>query len=378
MRERRGDVFIFYRDTAQRRRLLEEGDLSNPERYCLYGLDVMRGEGWDISHNLEREYEYSTFLHHLAVLMNEILRKCRGYCGDFESVMRFRKEAGRASVVFSTADNMGIPLALFRYLGLLRAPVVHASIGLPERMERLGNSAMKQLYRKAFRKVDSFVAFGHGEAAWLEEWLRADGNRPRVHFVPFGVDTSYFKPEGQVGTDVDVLSVGADWQRDYDLLVEFARRNPRCSVKIVTSADHLSRMGDLPGNIDLMTDVPFGEIRTILSKARVVALPVKENTYSGATTTLLQAMAMAKPVVVSGVGAIRNGYGLEHGVNCMLVKPGDRGEFSRSTRHLLQQPRKAAGIGEEARAHVCRSLSWDRCLGRIERILEPFVLGRAQ
>jgi len=292
--------------------------------------------------------------------------------------MRCRKKVNRASVVYTTADNTGIPLVLFRYLGFLRVPIVYSSIGLPERMERLGNSAMKKFYRAAFRKVDAFIAFGHGEAEWLGEWLREDGDRSRVHFVPFGVDTAYFKPDGKEGAATDVLSIGADWQRDYDLLVEFARRNPRCSVKIVTSADHRSRIGDLPDNIDLMTDVPFGEIKAILSKARVVALPVRENTYSGATTTLLQAMAMAKPVVISGVSAIRSGYGLKNGVNCMLVKPGDGEEFSKSIQHLLHRPEKATSLGEEARSHVCRSLSWDRYLGRIEHILKPFVLGQGQ
>jgi hypothetical protein len=42
----------------------------------------------------------------------------------------------------------------------------------------------------------------------------------------------------------------------------------------------------------------------------VVALPVRENTYSGATTVLLQALALGKPVVVSRTSAIATGYGL--------------------------------------------------------------------
>ena len=42
-----------------------------------------------------------------------------------------------------------------------------------------------------------------------------------------------------------------------------------------------------------------------LARARIVVLPLKPNSYSGATTTLLQAMAMGKPLVVSAVGATR-------------------------------------------------------------------------
>jgi len=35
-------------------------------------------------------------------------------------------------------------------------------------------------------------------------------------------------------------------------------------------------------------------VRSALAGARCVALPVRDNSYSGATTTLLQAMAMGK------------------------------------------------------------------------------------
>ncbi len=65
-----------------------------------------------------------------------------------------------------------------------------------------------------------------------------------------------------------------------------------------------------------------------MSRARVVALPVRDNSYSGATTVLLQAMAMAKPVVVSRTAAIADGYDLEDGVNCRLVEPGADGASS--------------------------------------------------
>ena len=80
-------------------------------------------------------------------------------------------------------------------------------------------------------------------------------------------------------------------------------------------------------------------MRDRLASARVVALPVRDNSYSGATTTLLQAMAMAKPVVVSRTAAIAAGYELEDGVNCRLVEPGDGAAFERA------HPRNVDGRG---------------------------------
>ena len=87
-----------------------------------------------------------------------------------------------------------------------------------------------------------------------------------------------------------------------------------------------------------------------LARARVVALPVRDNLYSGATTTLLQAMATAKPVVVSRTAAIAEGYGLEDGVNCRLVPPGDEAAFATALARAARGRRAARRRSAAARA----------------------------
>jgi len=106
-----------------------------------------------------------------------------------------------------------------------------------------------------------------------------------------------------------------------------------------------------------------------LEEARVVALPVRENTYSGATTVLLQAMALGKPVVVSRTGAIASGYELVDGDNCRLVPPGNAEAFARSLRDVLGDDAQARALGANARTTVERSLTWDRYVDRIEAAL---------
>ena len=110
-------------------------------------------------------------------------------------------------------------------------------------------------------------------------------------------------------------------------------------------------------------------MRDRLERARVVALPVRENSYSGATTVLLQAMALAKPVVVTRTAAIATGYGLEDGENVPLVAPGDAGAFGAGARRVLADESRApsarrarAGHGRGG-AHVGRATStaWQTC-----------------
>ena len=106
-----------------------------------------------------------------------------------------------------------------------------------------------------------------------------------------------------------------------------------------------------------------------LATSRVIALPVLENSYSGATTVLLQAMAMGKPIVVTRTQAIASGYGLVDGDNCRLVAPGDEVAFQRALVATLEDDRVAQVLGARARETVERDLSWQRYAQRLETAL---------
>jgi glycosyltransferase involved in cell wall biosynthesis len=213
------------------------------------------------------------------------------------------------------------------------------------------------------------VTYSTHEADVLREWLGPTG--PSVVFVPFGVDVDRFRPRDDGGTQADVVSVGADPRRDFELLRAVAERQPDLTFHIVAGADHARSLAHVPGNVRIEANVTLETVRERLSAARVVALPVRDNTYSGATTVLLQAMAMAKPVVVSRTEAIASGYGLEDGVNCRLVRPGDVDAFEHTLLETLTGADAANSLGIRARETVERSFSWERYTDALCEVLLP-------
>jgi glycosyltransferase involved in cell wall biosynthesis len=90
----------------------------------------------------------------------------------------------------------------------------------------------------------------------------------------------------------------------------------------------------------------------------------------------LQAMAMAKPVVVSHTDAISEGYGLQDGVNCRLVEPGDANAFERALLETLVDDGAAASLGLRARETVERAFSWKRYTDALWGILSVAADGR--
>jgi glycosyltransferase involved in cell wall biosynthesis len=114
-------------------------------------------------------------------------------------------------------------------------------------------------------------------------------------------------------------------------------------------------------------------MRARLERARVVALPVRDNSYSGATTVLLQAMALAKPVVVTRTAAIAAGYGLVDGENVRFSVPGDAGTFSAAVESLLADEVHARRLGVRARETVESALGWNVYVDGLEARLRAAV-----
>ena len=354
-------VFFAFRDAPERRAALRTRDAL--DRYRLFGLDEAAAKGVEVSHNLERSVP-PLWARMAGSLVNRALALAGGYGGDFASTLGSLRTANAADVVFATADPLGIPLLLLKRIALVRTAVVYAAIGLPERLVQLRGSAMRRLYRGAFGRAAAILAYSETEADWLRAWLGSSA--PPVHFVPFGVDVAAFSPDQTSAQEVDVVSVGADPYRDFELLRDIALRQSKLRFVIVATAERARSLGELPANVDVDTDVPLETVRERLAQGRVVALPVRGNSYSGATTTLLQALALAKPVVVSRTAAIAQGYGLEDGVNCSLVEPGDDDAFERALLETLADPGQ---LGSNGRELVVRELSWQQYTERLWEIL---------
>jgi len=366
-------VFYLFHDAPQRRSALalEPGASA---RYALYGMDELADRGWAVRHNLEQDAPGRAAAM-AGAAMKRGVEAAGGYGGDFATVLASLREANRADVILSTVDTVGIPLMLLARARVVRTPFVYVAIGLPERLARLGSRRSEVAYAKALARAASIVAYSEHEAESLRAWLRDRGSDVPVAFVPFGVDVDAFRP-GDAPPDLDVVSVGADPHRDFELLLAVARALPEARFLVVTNREHARSLGAPPPNVSVETDLPFEQMRERLARARVVALPVRENSYSGATTVLLQAMALEKPVVVTRTAAIATGYGLVDGENVRLSVPGDAGTFSAAVEGLLADELHARRLGVRARETVVSAFPWNLYVDGLEARLRAAVRPR--
>ena len=130
----------------------------------------------------------------------------------------------------------------------------------------------------------------------------------RTQLVYFGINTGLFKLTAPssiptVGNGpVRIFSAGTDRTRDFDTLLAAFGNDDRFRLTIICgrlSEDQIKRYR----NVALVRPSGMAEFLRCYEEADIVAVPMKENIFSGITVAL-EAVAMGKPVLSSRTGGV--------------------------------------------------------------------------
>ncbi|HZO50962.1 MAG TPA: glycosyltransferase family 4 protein [Gaiellaceae bacterium] len=257
-----------------------------------------------------------------------------------------------ADVVVATTTGTAVALAAWRRGGLLRRPLVGIVAGLLNRPWRW----TRRLTTLPLLHAMHAVLYGPGEEPGL---VALDGRlRGRVHVVPFGVDTRFWTPGGTAATG-EVLAIGNDGHRDWGTLVAAAERLA-APVRVLTRHPRPRR---LPANVSwqeadwheqLLSD---REVRDRYRRAAAVAVPVRDVPQPSGQSVTLQAMACARPVVLTRTRGLWEPEALRDGENVVLVPPEDPDALAEALSGLLSDAERADAIGARAREQVVAGAS---------------------
>lgn len=114
---------------------------------------------------------------------------------------------------------------------------------------------------------------------------------------------------------------------------------------------------------------PYRETPAILSVADAVPIPSKDTEFARAQVPakLLDAMAMARPIVASAVGDLPDILG--HGQRGWLVEPGDPGSLADALKAIATMPREAHSRARAARIWYEENASTTALTEKLEKIL---------
>ena len=129
------------------------------------------------------------------------------------------------------------------------------------------------------------------------QYYRSLSPKIDIHFIPYCMD--YFPKQV---TEEGYIFTGGYTNRDYELMAELANMLPKQRFVFVLSKLNGDKV--FPDNVEIYKDIPNGDFQSLLSKAKIVVVPLKEDVGSSGQMLCLQAMRNAKPIVYCNVSSI--------------------------------------------------------------------------
>lgn len=253
------------------------------------------------------------------------------------------RAAAEADAIFSDGEHVGIPLGIaLEAIGPARPHVV------------LGHhltSRSKPLMLRWLRHMGITRVLVHSRAQ-LKIAIEALGfTQGSAAFVPYYADARFWRPQ-PVQQHRLIVSAGRE-HRDYATLAAAVEDLP---VHTVIAAGSLfspsapCRLPKLmPANISVGMRSPHA-LRELYAQAEVVVVPLIPSDFQAGVTTILEAMAMAKPVVVTATEGQRDI--VIDGETGVLVPPYDPPAMRSELQRLLADPAERRRLGANAREAV--------------------------
>jgi glycosyltransferase involved in cell wall biosynthesis len=205
--------------------------------------------------------------------------------------------------------------------------------------------------------------------------LEALAPRAKTRAIPTGVDTSYFQPRGRPQIPQRLAFSGSmDWHPNEDAVVYFGEAIlPRIRAQVpdvsfsIVGRNPTSRLQDAARRLGMIVTGTVDDVRPHLEEASVYVVPLRAG--SGTRMKIFEALAMAKPVVSTTVGA--EGLSLTHEKE-FIAADGPQ-QFADAVVHLLHNRSQRNALGQAGRALVVERYSWDQVGRQFEALCEEVL-----
>lgn len=227
--------------------------------------------------------------------------------------------------------------------------------------------------RQVAQDFDASLFVSQAEAQLFKQL--APESASKIGHFNNGVDTDFFSPHHiypnpYPGYEAAIVFTGAmDYWPNVDAVQWFAHeifpavlaQHPAAAFYIVGSRPmtQVQALGALPG---IRVTGTVADVRPYLAYARIAVAPLR--IARGIQNKVLEAMAMAKPIVVSPQAL--EGIAAEPGRELLLAE--NAAAYSAALTMLLAQPNDA--IGRAARAKVEATFGWASNLACVDALLE--------
>lgn len=272
----------------------------------------------------------------------------------------FQRRGGR-DLVFTTNEAVGIPFAILTKLA--GGPKQHLMV-----THRLTPPKKALVWKALGLQSEVSTLFVYSAAQKRVAIDDLDTDPAKVVQIPFMADQSFFRPMPHIAEKNQICAVGLEW-RDYPTLIDAARQLD-CEVKIAagslwSTGKNEAEGQSTPPNVDVRM-YKYPDLRRLYAESKIVVIPLYETDFQAGITSILEAMAMGKPVIVTKTAGQTDT--IVDGVTGIYVRPRDAADLRDRIRHLLNDGAERRRLGEAGRHAFLNGFTLDHLVERISAI----------
>jgi glycosyltransferase involved in cell wall biosynthesis len=231
-------------------------------------------------------------------------------------------------------------------------------------------SRLRRYERWVCNSADHVVAVSEEDRRLLLEL----GLESPVSVVPNSIDVLDYAPVKAQRTDIDLVFVGKmDYRPNVDAVLWFANEiwphirqsRPETTLAIVGQKPH-SRLSSLSDQDGMTITGRVEKVQPYLRRSQIFIMPFRVG--GGTRLKLIEAMASARPVVSTTIGA--EGFDVESGEQLILAD--EPSEFAQAILELLDNRTMQSSLGERAQ-RFAEQYDWRRVAPRFAQIYSTML-----
>ena len=280
----------------------------------------------------------------------------------------------RYDIILSHTEKAGLPLALvMKIFGINKPHVIIIS-----RITSVNEKKSRQkiwFLKKTKDSISKIIIWSSMQRKIAIEKLGVPADK--IILVKRGTDQKFWRPQPQ-STKLNMICAAGMEARDYPTLVEALRPlNIRCHIAVGASRgelfDTVKKLYDIK---NLPKSITVGrksltELRDLYTQSQFVVVPIMQSDSDNGLTTILESMAMGKPVICSRTeGQIDV---IQDGVTGIFVPLNDPIAMREAILELWNDPERCRKMGIEARKYIEENHSLEQFANDIKIEIEQTI-----
>jgi len=330
----------------------------------LYGINYFSTRGYEV--------HIVPFIN--SVLLQRVNTQIKNFhlpipVGDLDQQWSFLKQLTKADIIYAPCQTQTHLLHYLRSICLLNVPIVCLAHH-PLQKGRLA-WLRKPFVQQFVKGADAFPSLSKGVA---EEINTIAQQHDKSWKITWGPDANYYPCSANVGQGV--VAAGRTG-RDFDTFGLAASQTNSDAIIVCLQNSVSLKFCEFGRNVQILVQpnndyMKYPELLKICTEARVLAIPMHSTSSLAGLTSLVDALGLGKPVIMTKHPLIdldieREGIGI-------WVKAGDVNGWQEAIQFFEDNPAEAVKMGQRARKLVAGDLNSkafaDQIMDIFDRLLE--------